>query len=202
MTLRRRSSALLAFLFLAVLVPVSPADAASRPVCATSNKAKLKPDIPLKLRNRTRLMWLRGCVKDGTLSLEARHRHINLDDPIIDATLKVKVYSTTSNGRFLHNVVFEDAFWLGDLAEHFDRGRQSTVPLLPAVTLPSLAPGFYQVGFELIVDHEGPSRSRYSDATRDDDKPSSTTGMKYIKYTVTQGQHGGGSTDRDTDPRV
>jgi hypothetical protein len=136
----------------AAAVPASPAEA-SRPVCRTSKTAK----IPLEFNSDPTLRG-KGCVKNGVLTLELRQRNLRLlayDD--VALSLYVKVHSTSSNGRFLNQIVHSDEIWLGDALQVFSEGVgrrgvvYAPVAKIPDVTLPELPAGIYQVSFEIAM---------------------------------------------------
>lgn len=161
----------------------APSVDAARPVCATSKKVHFKRQARL-LPDHHVYVWVRGCVVDGELRLEARQKGIgrsmtDATEPVLEGELRVVLHSTSSNGRFLREVELSETLWLGDVAERFNTGatqgndivHASSVPL-DAVVLPELSAGRYQISFDLKLDYVA------------DDAPAKSTGPRTIKFKV------------------
>jgi len=188
-----------------LLVETSPATAKPTPApCASSKIATIKRDYGN--RPAPRKLWTRVCAANGSLNVLLRQRNIGhrvgVEDTI-EAQLKIVVYSTSSNGKFLKGIEFEQVVPLGDVAAKFASGGSTRyggltyLPSMevPSIALPALRPGVYQVGFETVF---------YPAVLTPPGAFSApvTTGMKYLKVKVSEsgaqddGSAGGGSRTR------
>jgi len=158
-----------------------PAVHAACPVCATSKHARVDLSDHGPFPRPVRL-WAKVCQKDSTLSIELRQQYMgpySQNVPAIDTELRVTVYSTTSNGRFLKDVEFTDTRWVGDVTSLFPVGTTRFGRIsyknsikLDDLRIPVLRPGIYAVGFEVVADHPG------------DDVPAASSTVKYLKFKV------------------
>jgi len=183
-SLRILAAALVSVLFVA-LFPTGSADAA-RPVCASSKTVKFKHDIPTSL-DATIHVWIRACIDSGVVRLELRQKGMGaggggdrLVEPVLDGEIQLRVYSTSTNGRFLHSIVKEESVWLGDVAQRFATGAANKrgymvyarSARLSDVSLAGLTSGQYQLSVELLLDYVT------------DETPPKSTGPRYVKFKI------------------
>lgn len=170
---------------LLAVAPAAPADAA-RPVCATSSKASIKRQ-KAGSRDRARYVWARVCVDGQDMQVSVRQKNFGYQQKVeatIDAHVKISLYSTTSDGKFLRDLEFEQTVWLGDLALKFATGAAGRrgfimyAPSMPVETidLPELPAGTYRLEFTLLLD---PAEQSPGDPTAQ-----VATRIKQIKFKV------------------
>jgi len=189
-SLRILAAALASVLFVA-LFPAGSANAA-RPVCASSKMVKFDKSRAATAQS-TLYLWLRTCVDGDKVSFQLRQKGMGMKsrginairndpqaEPALEGELTIKVYSTSTNGRFLRDVVKEESVWLGDVTKLLESGTStrygfmvySGSTVLDGVALTGLTPGRYQLTFELALDHV------------EDDLPAKSTGPRHIKFTI------------------
>jgi len=189
-SLRILAAALVSVLFVA-LFPTGSADAA-RPVCASSKVVKFDKSRAATAQSTLHL-WLRTCVDGDKVSFQLRQKGMGMKskginaisndpriEPALEGELTIKVYSTSTNGRFLHSIVKEESVWLGDVTKLLESGTStrygfmvySGSTMLEGAALTGLIPGRYQLAFELALDHV------------EDDLPAKSTGPRYVKFKI------------------
>lgn len=141
--------------------------------------------------NRTLYVWVRACVDGDKVSFQLRQKGMGMKstgynsikgdpkiEPALDGELTMRVYTTSTNGRFLRDVVKEQSVWLGDVTKRLESGTAtrygfmvySGSTALDSVSLSDLASGQYQVSFELTLDHVN------------DDAPAKSSGPRHVKF--------------------
>jgi hypothetical protein len=168
---------------LGTLLPSPAVHAADRPVCANSQKVLFKRKVNMHPDQKLYL-WVRACVVQGELRLEARQKGLgygtNGAERPVEGELTVLLHSTTSNGRTPRELKFEKTLWLGDVVEPLIAGvggKHAHVlykksAKLPPVTLPALSPGRYTLSFELQLNDTG------------DKDPTKTTGTQNLRFKI------------------
>jgi hypothetical protein len=158
--LRVLSALLLAAGLFAVAVPSSPAEA-SRLACRTSKSVKV--NIPDRRPSSLPSIGAKVCASADVLQVELRQRNLRRSGERtalgIDGSFKVVVHSTSSNGRFLNQIVHSDEVWLGNVslmfssgtADRYGRVAYYATAKMFEIALPDLQPGIYQIGFELSL---------------------------------------------------
>ena len=166
---------------LGALLPSPAVHAADRPVCANSQKVLFKRKLSMNPDQKLYL-WVRACVTEGELRLEARQKGLGYGreqaERPVEGELVVTIHPTTSNGRTSRELLFEKTVWLGDVVEPFIAGvggKEAEVlyaksTKLPSVTLPELNPGRYTLSFDLKLDDTG------------DKDPAKATGRRHIRF--------------------
>lgn len=163
---------------LGALLPSPVVNAADRPACANSKKVLFKRNYTMS-GDQKLYLWVRACVTQGELRLEARQMNLGYGtERPVEGDLTVTLHPTTSKGQTSGEVLLEETVWLGDVVEPFIAGVGGRYPQviyansgkLPSVTLPALNPGRYTLSFELTLDDTG------------DKDPAKSTGRQHIRF--------------------
>jgi hypothetical protein len=166
---------------LSAVLPIAEVSA-RRPVCTTSKKVRIARDVTMWKDADIRL-WVRACVQDGVVVVEARQQNIGYEtriEPIVEAEIRVTVHGTSSRGRFLKDIKFDKTEWLGDLTSRFSLGAGTysgnhmygPSARVMELKLPEMSAGTYYLGIELRVDSSVDAESWKS------------TGVRYLKFKV------------------